>query len=87
MLRRIRRLTQHYSQFIVKPGLEQPYSRTPVLLSYLKMVSFHAGTRVYIFLPGVLAGSLNLVQEAHLGKCPEIDISFPYVESLSSFHI
>lgn len=41
----------------------------------------------YIFLPGGLAGSLNLAQEAHLGKCPEIDISFPYVESLSSFHI
>lgn len=76
MLRKIRGLTQYYSQLIIKPGLEQPHSRTFALLSYLKMVSFHEGTRE-------LSGNLNLSQEAHLGKCPEIGISSPYVEALS----
>lgn len=42
----------------------------------------------YISRPDMeLAGILNLAQEVHLGKCPEIDISSPQVESLLSFHI
>lgn len=42
----------------------------------------------YTSLPDMeLAGILNLAEEVHLGKHPEIDISSPQVASLLPFHI